>query len=202
MNSGPRTSVPLLKAIYRNDLDRVSALASKEKDLNAYDTNSDLVGSELHYDTDTALEYAISRKSVECITILLDAGADVNFRSKYGRTPIMRAIRAGTAEICELLIARGANPRICDYSGENAFDICGTRGSWLSSYVSPEKKTEMGTDASTSALASNLIQTRGKLKTVFGQPVRSGRALTHKSWAASSHAYAQGPKYIAAKYKK
>ncbi len=155
---GVRASRPLIKAIGHNDLSLVVQLIGEEKDLNFYDQNNDLLGTDLAYDTDTALEYAISTQSLKIVELLLDADADVNFQGKFQRTPIMAAIKFGTKEICELLIARGADPRVCDYFGENAFDICGIRGSWLSSYVSPEQKAEMAAEQAALERARSRIQ--------------------------------------------
>lgn len=48
-------------------------------------------------------------QETDAISILLDASADVNFRHvKTGRTPQMRAAKAGRADIVSLLLARAA----------------------------------------------------------------------------------------------
>ena len=52
------------------------------------------------------------------VRLLVDAGADVNARSKVGRTPLLvAASRPGSADAVRLLLAKGANPKIADVRG-------------------------------------------------------------------------------------
>lgn len=51
--------------------------------------------------------------------LLIDAGADVNFKGAYGRTPLMYAAGKNDLEICELLFAKGADINATNDGGDN-----------------------------------------------------------------------------------
>lgn len=46
--------------------------------------------------------------------MLIDAGADLNIRNDYGRTPLMHAATFGKVDACVLLLKAGADANICD----------------------------------------------------------------------------------------
>jgi len=50
----------------------------------------------------------LSSENLELARLLLDCGADVNFRDKDGLTPFQRATHAGHHDIAQLLLDRGA----------------------------------------------------------------------------------------------
>jgi ankyrin repeat protein len=56
-----------------------------------------------------AWESAIRRGDVGTALHLLEEGADVNARDRYGQTALMLAAHAGHLEVVERLIAHGAN---------------------------------------------------------------------------------------------
>ena len=61
---------------------------------------------------------AIINKNLECVKLLLEYGADVNFKNNSGKTPIWYASAYGSVDIFKLLVERGA-----DLELKNKFDI-------------------------------------------------------------------------------
>ncbi len=60
----------------------------------------------------TPLHYAASGPGASVVALLLERGAVVDARSPNGSTPLMMAARYGTEEAVDLLLARGADPRL------------------------------------------------------------------------------------------
>ena len=59
----------------------------------------------------------------ESIEALLKAGADIEARDKYGRTPLMfAAMRNKNPEVIEALLKAGANAKVKDKKGKTAAD--------------------------------------------------------------------------------
>jgi ankyrin repeat protein len=65
----------------------------------------------------TPLLYASREGCVECATILVEAGADVNAADPDGITPAISAIINGHYDVALLLIEKGADPNIADNTG-------------------------------------------------------------------------------------
>jgi ankyrin repeat protein len=69
------------------------------------------------------LLHAIHTTQIRSVEALLDGGADINRLSGDGITPLMMAAGYGYTDIVQLLLKRGANPRVADHSGFRAIDI-------------------------------------------------------------------------------
>jgi ankyrin repeat protein len=69
------------------------------------------------------LNYAALRNDTAMITILLNAGADINLANRSGFTPLHHAAEAGSKEAATLLIARGAKLALSNKDGRTAEKI-------------------------------------------------------------------------------
>lgn len=75
----------------------------------------------------TALHWAVQTLDIKYVVELLNAKGpkgrvDVNARGEKGFTPLITAASFGRADVCELLLAAGADKTLCDEFGDNAFD--------------------------------------------------------------------------------
>lgn len=59
-------------------------------------------------------------RCLECLTLLLDYGADVDARGPFHETALMRAAEHAELEVVELLLRAGADPTLADGSGRTA----------------------------------------------------------------------------------
>lgn len=94
-------SIGLKRAVESNNADLLRLLLSK-----GADPNSTFMGA-------TPLVDACQRKDMTMIRILLDSGADVDFKSNYpnmpydGKSPLDIAYEGGDAQVVELLLSHG-----------------------------------------------------------------------------------------------
>ncbi|KAI4285965.1 MAG: hypothetical protein L6R38_000258 [Xanthoria sp. 2 TBL-2021] len=71
----------------------------------------------------TALLYMACEKYPAIVHLLLARGADPNFQTQGGRTPLMEAALWGRCEIVQHLLEHGADPSIKDIHGLRAIDL-------------------------------------------------------------------------------
>ena len=69
------------------------------------------------------LNYAAIRNDTAMMTMLLDAGADINLTNRSGFTPLHHAAEAGSKEAATLLIAKGANFALRNKNGQTVEQI-------------------------------------------------------------------------------
>ena len=72
---------------------------------------------------DISIREAVKTGNIEAVKQHLDAGADVNAKGKYGRTPLHYAATRGLKKIIELLIAKGADVNFKHIAGETPLDM-------------------------------------------------------------------------------
>jgi ankyrin repeat protein len=65
------------------------------------------------------LLYAARENCLDCVKVLLDAGADINQTSRYGWTALLTSVKNSHYQMAKLLLERGANPSIADKGGWN-----------------------------------------------------------------------------------
>lgn len=71
-----------------------------------FDANPDLVDEDT---CKTALVYAIEYEKLELVQLLVEAGADLDFRDGSSETPLLKAIKLGNSEIIDFLTQANTN---------------------------------------------------------------------------------------------
>jgi len=80
----------------------------------------------------------LRRRALDVLHRLLEAGADPNKADPSGDTPLVWALRAGSAEAARLLLAAGADPEHKNRQGENALDVARREGMAEALYTNME----------------------------------------------------------------
>lgn len=108
--ANPSGETPLMMAALKGQLDSAQRLIG--------------LGAQVNRDGWTPLHYAASSiDSTAVLALLLDQGADVDARAPNGNTPLMMAARYGAIASAEMLLARGADPRLTNAAGLSAADL-------------------------------------------------------------------------------
>jgi ankyrin repeat protein len=101
----------LLKAAYQGNAKCIEILASHTK-----------------LELDRALLVATLMERKDAVKVLLDNGAEVDFRASDGRTPLILAAGKGNKGIVELLLKAGADASLTDQSGQTAQAVAAAKG--------------------------------------------------------------------------
>jgi ankyrin repeat protein len=64
--------------------------------------------------------YQTTKSTYRIISELLKGGVNINFKNKYGNTPLMYAINRKNFYLVSYLLSKGADPLINDSNGKNA----------------------------------------------------------------------------------
>jgi uncharacterized protein len=105
---------PLMFAALRGQLEWVERLLGR--------------GAKLHHEGWSPIHYAATGPDVRVVRLLLDRGAPVEPRSPLGHTPLMMAARWGSEASVELLLARGANPKLVNDDKLDAIELARLSG--------------------------------------------------------------------------
>ena len=70
---------------------------------------------------------ATSRGNIACVTMLVEAGADVN-KYSHGETPLVTAAKGGHEECLEFFLSKGADVNACDKYDSTALDYAVRHG--------------------------------------------------------------------------
>ena len=110
---------PLHLAAHFNHINAVRWLLEAGADAHARSQN-DLANQPLH-------AAVAGQASLELLTLLLEAGAEVNARQRGGFTPILATAQNGDLAATRLLLERGADPRARSDDGQTALS-CALEG--------------------------------------------------------------------------
>jgi ankyrin repeat protein len=80
-------------------------------------------GAQVNREGWSPLHYAATGPEPRTVTLMLDRGAHIDAASPNRTTPLMMAARHGPEASLDLLIARGADPRLRNDKGLNAADL-------------------------------------------------------------------------------
>jgi len=80
-------------------------------------------GAKVHGEGWSPLHYAATGPEPEFVRLLLEKGAPVDARSPNGSTPLMMAARYGSEASVDLLLARGADPKLRNQRDLTAADF-------------------------------------------------------------------------------
>jgi uncharacterized protein len=97
----------------------------------AYQGNAkciEILASHTKLELDRALLVATLMERKDAVKILLDNGAEVDFRASDGRTPLILAAGKGNKDIVELLLQAGADASLTDQAGQTAQTVASAKG--------------------------------------------------------------------------
>lgn len=116
---------PLLAAAQSHTPESVAFLLAQKANIHATDLNG---CSALHLATNdrrgqtTDRDETRDNKAYAVMTMLLDAGADINLQDNGGQTALMRAEMLGLRKTADMLIAKGADLSLNDKNGETVLE--------------------------------------------------------------------------------
>jgi uncharacterized protein len=64
-----------------------------------------------------------SKHSIAFATMLIEAGADVNAKDKYGMTSLLACCTSNRMDLINLLTEKGADPTVVDENGKGGYEI-------------------------------------------------------------------------------
>lgn len=111
-------SLPLIRAIWDDDINEMRSLLAQGVDVNMVDENVDI----------TALAAAVTSGKLEFVKTLLYAGADPNARNRSGRTALMSLYENTTADIVRAMVEAGAKVNLKDWQGQPILHIAASAG--------------------------------------------------------------------------
>ena len=100
---------PLMMAALRGNLGAVRSLIER--------------GAQINRPGWSPLHYAASGPEPKVLQLLLERGADIDARAPNGNTPLMMAARYGAVDGAQVLLSRGADPRLRNAAGMTAADL-------------------------------------------------------------------------------
>ena len=113
LDKGANINNAFFNAIDRKDIMTLKVLLN-------YDIN---IEGKKKYSDDRPLIKMVSIGNKNLVEILVNKGADVNFKKTLGMTPVMRAAANGYIDIVKLLIEKGADITIKDYRNSSTLSI-------------------------------------------------------------------------------
>ena len=90
--------------------------------------NPDRIDQDSSQDSETALHMAADFGHVECVALLLEAGADKDAADENGQTALHAAAWNGHSEVVKLLLEAGADKDLADFYWRTALHLAAAHG--------------------------------------------------------------------------
>jgi ankyrin repeat protein len=129
--------VPLLKAVYAEDIDQVKTLIQVNPDINQLGPS--------WYGNGSALHVAVRTGQQDMAKLLIDRGAIVDVRDHNDYTPLHNAAWNGNLEMVKLLLGAGADINARTYTGRTVLG-CARRKNQLEVIQFLEDKLQLGSN--------------------------------------------------------
>ncbi|MBV8097540.1 MAG: ankyrin repeat domain-containing protein [Verrucomicrobia bacterium] len=142
--AGRDAGTALMLAAENNQPEIVKLLLGRGADPNRQDNNGwtallkaayqghakciEILASHTKQELDRALLVATLMERKDAVKVLLDNGAEVDFRASDGRTPLILAAGKGNKDIVELLLKAGADASLTDQGGQTAEAVAAAKG--------------------------------------------------------------------------
>lgn len=108
LGCGPAPRTPFARAIWDDDADAVRRFLQRGEKVDQREERGL-----------TPLMWAARTDSIRAISVLIDAGADLNARDTFNHwTPLMHAVHKRSVHAVRLLLERGADPNAVEYEGQ------------------------------------------------------------------------------------
>lgn len=118
-NRNSENVTPLMVAAMNGHYDVVQYLLAAKAPINLVHKDND---------GDSALMFALAQGHTNIARLLIDSGADINIRNKFGITALMIAVAEGNEEITQKLLDKKADLTVKTENGMTALDIAIGKG--------------------------------------------------------------------------
>ncbi len=125
-----RGETPLFVAIDNDDLEMTRLLLESGADANERQPllRGGLAGVKQRNGRHSALSYAVARGRPEIVGLLIERGADIEYRGFHGKSPLFLAVERGDMAMAERLLAAGADVRTTNEAGTTLLMLAARRG--------------------------------------------------------------------------
>lgn len=117
---------PLIEAVKNHRNIELTQLLNSGVDVNEvkhHDTNHDPQICTDHEHDRSALFWAVLYRNTVIASLLLNHGADVNFKNAHGKTALHIAVQTGNPDLVELLLKHRADITVVDAFGNRPIDF-------------------------------------------------------------------------------
>jgi ankyrin repeat protein len=186
----PQPSTPLMLAGQNGNAELIKLLLAKSASVNFHSssTNQRVQNGMIQFGSVTALHTAALGGNAEAVSVLLDAGADVNAEDLRGMTPLMWAVSTDrpNLSIVRMLVAKGSDMSIRSKVGETVAD-------WARKFNHPGVMAELKLTSASAALSQPSVRrTASSARTAVERslPVlqSSSEAMLSKGGCVACHA--------------